>query len=282
VKFAVREDRLKIVTERGTVDVEDATAGAVGSDPCRGYERWSETVARCAAVDLDAAPATPFDVSDLSAPSPAPRQVFALGTNYRSHAVELGWAIPDVPMVFTKFSSSVTGPSAPIPVARPRVDWEVELVVVIGAGGHDISAEHAFDAVAGYTVGQDISDRDTQNTPKTNPQFSLGKSYPGFAPTGPCLVSVDEFADRDNIRLGCSLDGETLQEGSTDDFVFDVATIVSYLSGIVTLLPGDLIFTGTPSGIGSRRTPPRFLSPGSELVSWVEGIGEIRNPITAG
>jgi 2-keto-4-pentenoate hydratase/2-oxohepta-3-ene-1,7-dioic acid hydratase in catechol pathway len=162
-------------------------------------------------------------------------------------------------------------------VALPagKVDWEIEVVAVIGRGGRRITREKAWDAVAGLTVGQDLSERVLQMA-GTPAQFSLGKSHEGFGPIGPVVVSPDEFDDRDDIGFESWLNGETMQSGRTSEMIFAVAELVSQLSDVCELLPGDLIFTGTPAGVGNRRTPPRYLQPGETLVSRVEGIGEIR------
>lgn len=155
------------------------------------------------------------------------------------------------------------------------MDWEVELVVVIGRTAHQISEDEAWDHVAGLTIGQDISERVSQLAGPA-PQFSLGKSFPNFAPVGPWLVTPDAVADRDDLRLGCAIDGETVQDGRTRDLIFPVARLVAELSRTITFRPGDLVFTGTPAGVGLGRDPQRFLRPGNELTSWIEGIGEMR------
>jgi len=160
-------------------------------------------------------------------------------------------------------------------ITVPTVDWEVELVVVIGASARDLAQGDAWSAVAGLTIGQDISDRQLQFAGAT-PQFSLGKSRPGYGPIGPWLVTPDEFDDPNDLAISCSLNGEIVQEARTSGLIHDVPSIVSYLSSVVTLLPGDVIFTGTPAGVGFARTPPRFLAGGDVLVSSIQGIGELR------
>lgn len=159
-----------------------------------------------------------------------------------------------------------------------RVDWEVELVAVIGRGGHRIAVDDGWRHVAGLTVGQDLSERRVQFA-GSPPQFSMGKSYPGFAPLGPVVVTPDELTDPDRLALGCTLGEETVQDGTTGDMVFGVPELVSRLSAVVRLLPGDLVFTGTPAGVGSVREPRRYLQPGELLTSWVEGIGTIRTSL---
>jgi 2-keto-4-pentenoate hydratase/2-oxohepta-3-ene-1,7-dioic acid hydratase in catechol pathway len=274
VKVANISGRLHLVRDGRVLDVGKASDGRFSPDPGEAYARWPELTAW--AADQPDEPFTePLDVAELGAPVPAPRQIFALGTNYRTHAEEVGWPIPETPMVFTKFPSSITGPVAQVEITGPRVDWEVELVVVIGTGGHRIAEADAWAAIAGLTVGQDISDRDVQLRPKSTPQLGLGKSFPGFSPIGPVVADLDEVGDPGDLRLRCRLNGELVQDGRTDDLVFTIPQLVAYLSDVVTLLPGDLIFTGTPSGVGIAREPQRFLAPGDELRSEIDGIGEL-------
>jgi 2,4-diketo-3-deoxy-L-fuconate hydrolase len=281
VRIATQSGRAVLLDDDRCIDVESASGSAFGNDIADLYGSWSAFTAWAAAVtSWDGA--RPVDHGAFGVVSPRPRQVFAIGLNYRKHAEEAGWEIPDVPMVFTKFPSAVVGPGAAIELTGPTVDWEVELVVVIGERAHRVARQDAWSHVAGVTVGQDLSDRSTQKRPRNSPQFSLGKSHPGFAPIGPVLVTPDEFADRDAIGLGCSVNGDVVQDGSTDDMVFQVADLIEYLSDMLPLLPGDLIFTGTPSGIGSTRTPPWFLKPGDTLTSWAEGIGRMSHTFVSG
>ncbi|WP_435041717.1 fumarylacetoacetate hydrolase family protein [Rhodococcus aetherivorans] len=219
----------------------------------------------------------------LEAPSPAPRQVFAVGLNYSAHATESGFEAPSqLPPVFTKYVSSFSGPDTEVTIpAGGNVDWEIELVAIIGREGFQIAEQDAWDHVAGLTVGQDISERVTQLRGPA-PQFGLGKSFPGFSPQGPWLVTPDEFADPSDLELGCSIDGEEMQKGRTRELIFPVGKLIAALSQTVTLYPGDVIFTGTPAGVGGGRTPKRFLQPGETLDSWIEGIGELHQRFVAG
>ena len=227
-----------------------------------------------------AASGTPLaDAASLLAPVPLPRQVFGIGLNYRDHAGESGMELPPAPLTFTKFPSCVTGPTAEVPLSGALVDWEAEIVVVIGTECSYVSVDDAWGVVAGLTLGQDISDREVQFT-GTPPQFSLGKSFPGYAPIGPALVSVDSFADPDDIGLWCDVAGERMQETRSSLLIFSIPTLVAYLSSICTLYPGDLIFTGTPSGVGMARG--RFLAPGEVIVTGADTIGELRNQCVAG
>jgi 2-keto-4-pentenoate hydratase/2-oxohepta-3-ene-1,7-dioic acid hydratase in catechol pathway len=216
-----------------------------------------------------------FDPAAAGPPSPSPRQVFAVALNYSEHARESGFTPPGDPLFFTKFVSAFAGPVGEVRLPEGHVDWECELVAVISREAHEVAAEHAWDHVAGLTVGQDISERLLQRQGPA-PQYSLAKSHPGFAPTGPVLVTPDELDDPDDLAIGCTLNGEVMQDSRTSNMIFPVAELISYLSRVVTLLPGDVIFTGTPSGVGMGRNPPVWIRPGDELVSRIEGIGELR------
>jgi 2-keto-4-pentenoate hydratase/2-oxohepta-3-ene-1,7-dioic acid hydratase in catechol pathway len=186
-----------------------------------------------------------------------------------------------LPPTFTKFVSSMSGPDSVVTLPPGgNTDWEVELVVVIGRTAQHVAEANAWDYVAGLSVGQDISERITQ-TAGPAPQFSLGKSFPGFAPVGPWLVTPDSVPDKDDLALGCSIDGEKVQDGHTSDLIFPVSSLIAKLSRIITLHPGDLIFTGTPSGVGLGRSPQRFLQDGQRLDSWIEGIGEVHQTFVA-
>jgi 2,4-diketo-3-deoxy-L-fuconate hydrolase len=276
VRVANVRGRLTLVVGEGAgIDVASASGGRFPAAPQEAYGRWAELAVWAAGADH--ADATPFTPDDLGPPVPAPRQVFGVGLNYRAHAGEAGRKVPDAPLVFTMFPSCVTGPRAEvaIPDAESHVDWEVELVVVIGREARRVPPAEAWAHVAGLTVGQDVSERRLQRAGEL-PQFSLAKSHPGFGPIGPVVVTPDEVADPDDVELRCVLNGEEVQHGRSGDLIFPVRELVAYLSSIVTLWPGDLIFTGTPPGVGLGRTPPRYLSPGDELVSSITGIGEIR------
>lgn len=266
--------RLTLLVDDGGVDVEQASGGRFSACPQAVFEHWDEFVAWARAQG--GAGTMPVGFELLGPPAPSPRQVFAIGLNYRDHAAESGVALPDSPTVFTKFASSVSGPSGVIELPSGSVDWEVELVAVIGRRAWQVPEEQGWSCVAGLTVGQDLSEREVQFAGPV-PQFSLGKSFPGFAPMGPWLVTPDEFEDPDDLELGCAVDGEQVQRGRTSDMVFSVPALVSRLSQVLPLLPGDVIFTGTPAGIGGARDPKRFLAPGQELVTFVEGVGEMRH-----
>ncbi|MGX7728317.1 fumarylacetoacetate hydrolase family protein [Rhodococcus sp. 2H158] len=273
-----------IVGERGAehaVDIAAASNGRFGPDLPSIYNTWDEF--RSWASDVDSTEqTTPVQRAALEAPSPAPRQVFAVGLNYSDHAAESGFEAPSqLPPVFTKYVSSFSGPDTEVTIpAGGNVDWEIELVAIIGREGFQIAEQDAWDHVAGLTVGQDISERVTQLRGPA-PQFGLGKSFPGFSPQGPWLVTPDEFADPSDLELGCSIDGEEMQKGRTRELIFPVGKLIAALSQTVTLYPGDVIFTGTPAGVGGGRTPKRFLQPGETLDSWIEGIGELHQRFVA-
>jgi 2-keto-4-pentenoate hydratase/2-oxohepta-3-ene-1,7-dioic acid hydratase in catechol pathway len=276
MKIGNQSGRLVVVTDTGLLDVERASEGRFSSDPQAIYDRWPDFLAWARSAPLDEL--SPLDTAKLGAPTPSPSQIFAIGLNYRDHAAESGFDAPDAqPPVFTKFASSITGAYGEIELPPGgHTDWEVELVAVIGLRAYQVAEQRAWDHVAGLSVGQDISERILQMA-SPSPQFSLGKSYPGFSPIGPWLVTPDELENRDSLRLGCSINGETVQDGSTRQLIFSVPQLIAKLSAVLPLSPGDVIFTGTPAGVGLGRTPQRWLQPGDELVSFIEGIGELRH-----
>ncbi len=276
MRLANVDGRAALVVGDEIADVASTSSGRFGPTMMPIYEAWDEFVEFAAGVD---AGTRPLQGARLRNPVPQPRQVFAIGLNYRSHAAESGMAVPEVPATFTKFPACLAGPFDDVEIVGDRVDWEVELVAVMGRRADRVDERDAWDHVAGLTVGQDISDRHLQFT--AGAQFSLGKSRRGYGPIGPWVVGAAELVDRDDLALGCAVDGETMQDARTSDLVYDVPRLVAELSSVVPLLPGDIIFTGTPAGVGMARTPPVFLRPGQVLESWVEGIGTIRNDLVA-
>jgi 2,4-diketo-3-deoxy-L-fuconate hydrolase len=277
MRIANADGRLALVTAGHVIDVAEASDGRFGPDVQDVYDHWTDFLVW--ARQVTSAGGTPLDEVRLGPVAPRPRQIFAIGLNYRGHAVETGLDIPDAPMVFTKFASSITGPYEAVALPTESVDFEAELVVVIGATARRVARADAWRHVAGLTVGQDISERELLVRPLAPQQFSLAKSFPNFAPIGPVLVTPDEFDDPDDLEIGCAVGGEHLQKARTSDLIFSVSTLVEYLSAVLTLLPGDLIFTGTPAGVGFARRPQRYLRAGEELVTTIEGIGELRNPL---
>jgi 2-keto-4-pentenoate hydratase/2-oxohepta-3-ene-1,7-dioic acid hydratase in catechol pathway len=277
MKLANYAGRVTLIGEEGGTDVETASNGKFGPDPQTVYQQW--TAFRAWAETAQRRNAVPIDESALGPPAPTPTQVFAIGMNYRDHAEEAGLAVPGSPATFTKFPTCLASPFAEVVLPSEAVDWEVELVVVIGVRAHYVSPSDAWDHVAGVTVGQDLSERVVQWA--GGGQFSLGKSFPGFGPTGPWLVTPDELADPDDLELGCRVDGDEVQRSRTSQMVFGVPELIARLSAVLPLLAGDLIFTGTPAGIGATRQPPQFLRPGQVLTSYIEGIGTIVNRLIA-
>jgi 2-keto-4-pentenoate hydratase/2-oxohepta-3-ene-1,7-dioic acid hydratase in catechol pathway len=263
--------RLSTFVDGAVVDVASASDNRFSSDPqlmfddWQGLVEWGEGAHATGAGDVD--------VQQLHAPIPRPPQVFAIGLNYRAHAEEGIFSVPDEPTVFTKWPSCIVGPShvVELPV---DTDWEIELVVAISQRAHRVDAADAMSYVAGFTVGQDLSDRVLQRKGPA-PQWSLGKSRYGYGPTGPWLVTLDEFANPHDLAIHSTLAGETLQTSRTSMLIFDIPFLIEYLSALCPLLPGDLIFTGTPEGVGYARKPPRFLKPGDVLTSSIEGIGDL-------
>lgn len=272
MKLANVRGRAALILGDTVADIAEASGGCFGPDPMSVFEDWSAFVDFTSTATAGTAPLVE---ADLGNPVPSPRQVFAIGLNYRSHAEESGMPIPTVPATFTKFPASLSGPFDDIEIVGHSVDWEVELVAVIGTRAERVDEGDAWSHVAGLTVGQDISDRELQFA--AGAQFSLGKSRRGYGPMGPWLVTCDEIPDVDDLALGCSLDGEVVQNARTSDLIFSVPQLIAELSAVLPLLPGDVIFTGTPAGVGFVRQPQRSLQPGQTLETWVEGIGTIRN-----
>lgn len=271
MKLANHAGRAALVLGDRVADLERASGGRLGPDLAAAWDRWDEVRD---VADGVAEGTEPLDRGRLGCPV-APRQVFAIGMNYRSHAEEAGLPVPDVPATFTKFPASLAGPFDDIHLAGDADDWEVELVAVVGRRADRVDEADGWDHVAGLAVGQDVSDRALQFA--AGAQFSLGKSHRGYGPIGPWVMTPDELPDPDDLALGCSVDGEVVQGGRTSDLVFSVPRLVAELSAVLPLLPGDVIFTGTPAGVGFTRRPPRSLAPGQVLESWVDGIGTIRN-----
>jgi 2-keto-4-pentenoate hydratase/2-oxohepta-3-ene-1,7-dioic acid hydratase in catechol pathway len=261
------------------IDLEARSGGRFSSDPMSAFDCWREI--RDWLADQTVSDRDPvIDAARLGPPVPDPTQVFAIGLNYKDHAEEAGLPLPASPMVFTKFPSCLVGPQAEVPLTSDRVDWEIEQVVVIGSEADRVPASSAWDHVAGFCAGQDISDRRLQFSDKP-PQFSLGKSARAFGPLGPALVSLDEFETPDDLRLRCWVDGELMQDSTTANLIFAVPELIEHISRYCVMRPGDLIFTGTPSGVGSVRDPRRYLAVGETIESEIEGIGRLSNRCVA-
>lgn len=273
VRLANVNGRAHAVLDGRLVDVEAASGGALSSDPMAHIGSLEALADLPVADDAPAA-----EGARLDAPVPRPPKVLAIGLNYRRHAEETGFEIPDEPVVFAKLTNSICGPTDTIiiPPETPEIDWEVELVVVIGKSGAQIAAANAWDHVAGFTCGQDISDRAEQF--RAAKQFTYAKSYDTFAPIGPYVVTLDELDDPSDLRVVTTIDGETVQDSRTSDFIFTIPEVIEWLTRYMTLEAGDLIFTGTPEGVGMALDPPRYLAPGMVLGTEIEGVGAMLNP----
>jgi 2-keto-4-pentenoate hydratase/2-oxohepta-3-ene-1,7-dioic acid hydratase in catechol pathway len=216
----------------------------------------------------------------LHAPVPDPSKIVCIGLNYRDHAIEGGKAIPTEPVVFAKFPNTLIGHGSPIvlPKISQKVDYEAELVVVMGRKAKHVDAAEAMNYVAGFTIGHDVSARDWQFRGEER-QWTIGKTFDTFAPMGPHLVTLDEVPNPQNLPVRLRLNGQVMQNSNTKEFIFPVPVLIAHLSKIMTLEPGDLIFTGTPPGVGSARKPPVWLKDGDEVEVEIEGLGVLRNSV---
>jgi len=224
-----------------------------------------------------------FKIDKFLAPL-VPTDILCIGLNYRDHAAESNSAIPVNPMLFIKGSNTLNNPFDPIPVPRrsSMIDYEGELVIVIGKAAKHVSKENALKHVFGYTIGNDVSARDWQRDKSLGGgQFARGKSFDGFCPLGPWIVTGDEVESPNALRLRTTLNGQVMQDHTTADMIFDVPTLIESLSSTMTLRPGAIIMTGTPHGVGFARTPPVWLKPGDTVAVEIEGIGTLENPVTA-
>jgi len=275
-RLATRGGRAVLVKDSGVYDLEKHGGGRFSADPMQALAGFRDLHSVAAALPGTADSA--FAVAELDACVPRPQKVFGIGLNYRSHAAESGMEIPPKPLVFCKFANCICGPAADVILFGPTTDWEAELVVVMGTRARDIPAAQAWDHIAGLTCGQDVSERTTQFASKP-PHFDLGKSFDTFGPIGPCVVSLDALADPSDLAISCEVNGERRQQGRTSDLIFDIPQLVEYISSICTLEPGDLIFTGTPSGVGVMTGT--FLQPGDVITTEIEGLGTMSNRCVA-
>lgn len=278
MKLGKINGRSVLISDSTALDIETASAGKFSSSTRAVLEDWDSFKAWGTTSDFSQA--VPFSPKDLEAPVDEPRQVFAIGLNYKDHADEASLPYPEHLVVFTKFASCLGSPNATVVLPSNDVDYETEMVIVIGQTVHNVSSEDAWKYVAGICIGQDYSERTIQRRGPAA-QFSLGKSYPNFGPYGPYIVSTDEFSNPDSLRISAVLEGADMnepfiiQDGTTADLIFPVSQCIADLSKIVTLYPGDLIFTGTPAGVGLSRN--LLLRPGHKLTSSLEGVGSIEN-----
>jgi 2-keto-4-pentenoate hydratase/2-oxohepta-3-ene-1,7-dioic acid hydratase in catechol pathway len=219
----------------------------------------------------------------LLPPIPDPAKIVCLGLNYGDHAKESGATIPKDPVLFSKYATALIGQGDAIvlPPVSQEVDYEAELVIVVGKRGRPTNEAEAMTYVAGYTIGHDVSARDWQ-LKKDGKQWMVGKTFDTFAPTGPHLVTTDEIPDPHNLAIRLRLNGRTMQDSNTNQMIFSVGAVLAYLAQVFTLEPGDLIFTGTPSGVGFTRKPPVYLKPGDVVEVEIEKLGVLRNPVAIG
>lgn len=270
VSFSTADGKIRPGALRGDEVVDLSAAG------------YADTMAAIAAGlrEAPAGPAMPLDGVKLHAPIANPPRIFAIGLNYRDHAAESKMALPTVPVVFFKLHTAIIGPGEPIvlPGCTKEPDYEAELAFVIGKGGYRIPAAAWREHVYGFTIANDVSARDVQFATS---QWSLAKSFNTFCPLGPAIVTMDEIADAHKLAISLEIDGETLQSSNTRELVFGIPELVEYISSIAPLLPGDIVSTGTPGGVGLGRTPKRWLKPGETVTVNVEGIGSLSNPVIA-
>ncbi len=261
-------DKVVSLRESGLRDVVSVIAG--GADAMERVTRWVQNAPGGETLDLASV--------KLSAPIPRPPKIICIGLNYLDHAAESKMTIPDVPTVFAKFPTAVTGPGHPIVLPRnsTKPDYEAELAVVIGQGGRHIPEEKWRDHVFGYTCFNDVSARDFQ---MATSQWMMGKTFDTFAPFGPAIVTADEVEDPHNLEISLELNGETMQRSNTSEMIFRIPRLIAHLSSVFTLEPGDIIATGTPPGVGFAQKPPRWLHGGDVVTVRISGVGELTNPV---
>ena len=273
VSFSAADGRIRpgalIEKDTKVVDLSGSCADALAA-----------IAADVTAVDAPSAATLGVDEVRLHAPLANPPRVFAIGLNYRDHAKESGMEVPKTPVVFFKLTTSIIGPGENIvlPKNSTEPDYEAEFAFVIGKGGYRIPAAAWREHVYGYTIVNDVSARDVQFATS---QWSMSKSFPTFCPMGPAIVTADEIADPHQLAIGLSIDGEALQNSNTRELVFGIPQLIEHLSSITPLLPGDVVSTGTPPGVGLGRTPRRWLKPGETVTVTIEGLGSLTNPVVA-
>ena len=272
-KLANIKGRAALLNEESFYDLEKISEGNLSHDTTNALFHLEELDELSNKLnDLEAT--GKISEAEFDAPVSFPKNCYAVGLNYRNHAEEANMTIPEIPMVFTKHTSCLVGATADVEMRSNYVDYEAELVVVIGLSGKDISKDQAWNHVAGLCVGQDISDRPAQFA-STPPMFNLGKSFDTFGPMGPALVSPDSLLNKESLVIECKVNDEIRQNDNTNDLIFDVPTIISYLSEIVTLNTGDVIFTGTPGGVGVSQG--KFLKDGDIITTSIKGLGTLTN-----
>ena len=271
--FANVNGKSALISDGSFFDLEVISDGAVSADPMEALAEPETLHTLSSDLESFAASGMVDDVV-LGAPVPRPANSFGIGLNYQTHVDEAAMDTPEVPMVFAKLPSCITGPTSDVQMRSGECDYEGELVVVIGSGGKDIREDRAWEHVVGLTVGEDFSDRGAQFM-STPAQFTLGKSMDSFGPTGPVLVSTDSFTDPADLELRTWVNGELRQHDRTSSMIFGIPELISFISRHVTLSTGDLIFTGTPEGVGFRNGV--FLIDGDVVRTSIEGIGTLEN-----
>ena len=280
MRLANSGGRASIIVDERVIDVEKASGGSLGNDPMLLSDLANHAALQQIVASVDVSTWPQLQPEQLGAPVPRPPKGFGVALNYRQHALESGRDLPTEPHLFGKTENCVCGPydDIVVPLGRSEIDYEAELVVVFGRTCKAASAEDAWSYIAGVTCGQDISDRGEQFRPPVK-QFTIAKTYDTFGPIGPYLVTLDELTNRDGLELEGRLNGQMMQHSNTSDLIFDVPELVRWLSRFITFQPGDLIWTGTPGGVGEAQKPPRFLVAGDVLETEIEGIGTMRNPV---
>ena len=272
--------RASVIVDGHAVDVEQASSGALPSDPMVLSDLANHDALRALAADADPSAWPEVDPTRLGPPVPRPPKGLGVGLNYRTHAAESGRELPTEPHLFGKTENVVCGPYDDIivPAGRDEVDYEAELVIVFGRTCKGATEADAWSYLAGVMCGQDVSDRGEQFRPPIK-QFTIAKSYDTFGPIGPFLVTPDSLPDRDALALEGRLNGEVMQHANTDDLIFGVPALVVWLSRFMTFPPGDLVWTGTPGGVGEARSPQVFLRDGDVVETEIAGIGTMRNRV---
>ena len=278
MRLANSAGRATIIVDGHAVDVEQASGGALGSDPMLLSDLATHEALQAIADAAVAVEWPLLDEASLLAPVPRPPKGFGVALNYTQHALESGRDLPTEPHLFGKTENCVCGPfdEIVVPAGLTQIDYEAELVIVFGRTCKGATRDDAWSYLAGVTAGQDISDRGEQFRPPVK-QFTIAKTYDTFGPIGPYLVTPDELPNRDALELEGRVSGEVMQHSNTSDLIFDVPALVVWLSRYITFQPGDLVWTGTPGGVGEARG--RFLHHGDVVETEIEGIGTMRNPV---
>jgi 2,4-diketo-3-deoxy-L-fuconate hydrolase len=279
MKFGNLAGRAVVLEARGALDLNASSGGALPEDPMQYVDSHWRDRAREHVLRARESDYLPYNETDLDAPVPRPGKILAVALNYRAHATESERDVPEEPSVFPKLTSSLTGPfgSIDVPESCVMVDYEAEVVLVIGRTMRQVQAADAWQYVAGVTAGQDISDRSEQRRPPN--QFALAKSYDTFSPIGPLMATLDEFEDLDKISVVGRISGQEVQRGHVGELIYSIPELLAWTCRYVTLEPGDLVFTGTPDGVGSRRQPPLFLADGMVVETEIPEVGVMRNRI---